>query len=155
MAKKSAPKRRRGFGAIAHGPKSAAVKRRTEKTAAEEAFPKLKQKLDDIKERFKENRAAGRFEYKESLAEIYALLWQWASEKKLERRLATVAKLHGVVRRDNANRFSGIVAYCCDFDERRTKEQRDRYRRNVSRWSRKLDDAFEQHIPPNKLIDFL
>ena len=42
MAKKSAPKRRRGFGAIAHGLKSAATKRRTEKAEAEEKFPSLK-----------------------------------------------------------------------------------------------------------------
>ena len=154
MAKKSARKRRRGFGAIAHGLKSAAARHRTEKAEAEEKFPALKQKLDAIKERFKENRAAGRFDYQKSLLEIYSLVWKWDLKEILESRLKIVAKLHGVARRDKANRFSGVVAYCSDLGER-TKKERDRDRKTVSRWSRQLDDAFEQETPPNKLIDFL
>lgn len=154
MAKKSAPKRRRGLSAIAHGLQSAAAKHRMKKVKTEEKFPHLKQKLDDIKDGLKENRAAGRFEYRKSLLEIYALVWQWDLEKILEGRLATVARLRGVARRDNANRFSGVVAYCYDLGER-TKKQRDRDRKTVSRWSRQLDDAFEQEIPPNELIDYL
>src|ERR1035437_7863319 len=113
MAKKSARKRRRGFGAISHGLKSAAAKHRTEKAKAEEKFPALKQKLDAIKEGFKENCAAGRFEFKDSLLEIYSLVWKWEQEGKFDDgRLATIAKLRGVALRNNANRFSGIVAYC-------------------------------------------
>lgn len=154
MAKKSAPKRRRGLSAIAHGLQSAAAKHRMKKAKAEEKFPRLKQKLDGIKDRLKENRAAGRFEYRKSLLEIYALVWRWDLEKKLEGRLATVARLRGVARRDNANRFSGVVAYCYDLGER-TKKQRERDRKTVSRWSRQLDDAFEQETPPNELIDYL
>ena len=155
MAKKSARKRRGGLSAIAHGLKSAAAKHRTEKTKAEEKFSVIKQQLDDIKERFKENRAAGRFDYRKSLLEIYSLMSKWEQNGKLNnRRLATIAKLRGVALRDNANRFSGIVAYCSDLGER-TKKERDRDRKNVSRWSRQLDDAFEQETPPNELIDLL
>ena len=43
---------------------------------------------------------------------------------------------------------------CSDLGER-TKDERDRDRKTVSRWSRQLDDAFEQETPPNELIDFL
>jgi hypothetical protein len=155
MAKKPAPKRRGGLSAIAHGPKSAAAKHRMEKKEAEKNFPILKQKLDDIKERFKENRAAGRYDYLRSLLEIYSLVWKWDQERKLnDGRLATIAKLRGVALRDNANRFSGIVAYCCDLGER-TKKERDRDRKTVSRWSQQLDVAFEQETRPNRLIDFL
>ena len=151
MAKKSVPKRRKGLSALAHGLKSAAAKHRTEKTKAEEKFPVIKQQLDDIKERFKENRAAGRFDYLRSLLEIYSLVWKWDFD---DGRLATIAKLRGVALRNNANRFSGIVAYCSDLGER-TKKERDRDRKTVSRWSRQLDDAFEQETPPKELIDLL
>jgi hypothetical protein len=154
MAKKAARTRRRGFGAIAHGRKSAMAKHRAEKAEAEENFPVLKRKLDAIRERFKENRAAGRFDYLKSLQEIYALVWQWDLEEIIESRLEIVAKLRGVALRDNANRFSDIVAYCSDFGER-TKIENNRYRKNVSRWSRQLDDAFEQEIPPSELISSL
>jgi hypothetical protein len=154
LAKKSARKRRRGFGAIAHDLKSAAAKHRAEKAEAEEKFAVLKQKLDDIKDRFKENRAAGRFDYQKSLLEIYALVWQWDLEGILENRLKTVAKLRGVAQRDNANRFSDVVAYCSDLGER-SKKERDRDRKNVSRWSQDLDKAFEAEVEPKRLIPFL
>ena len=52
------------------------------------------------------------------------------------------------------DRFSVVVAYCSDLGER-TKQERDRDRKSVSRWSRQLDDAFEQETPPSELIDFL
>jgi hypothetical protein len=82
-------------------------------------------------------------------------VWKWDQEGKLnDGRLATIAKLRGVALRDNANRFSGIVAYCCDLGER-TEKERDRDRKTVSRWSQQLDVAFEQETRPNRLIDFL
>ena len=155
MAKKSARKRRTGFGAIAHGPKSAAAKYRTEKAEAEETFPAIKQQLDAIKERFKENRASGRYGYQKSLLEIYSLVWSWEKKRKYGKaRQATIARLRGVPRRDNANLFSVIVAYCSDLGER-TKKEHDRDRKTTSRWSRQLDDAFEQETSPDGLIEFL
>ena len=154
MAKKSAPKRRRGFGLIAPAIKSAAAKHRAEKAEAEEKFPMLKEKLDGIKSRSKENRAAGRFDFEKSLLEMYSLVRSWDRKNTLDSRLKIVAKLRGVARRESANRFSVVVAYCSDFGER-TKEEHGRFRRNVSRWSRKLEDAFEQEIAPKKLIAFL
>jgi hypothetical protein len=96
MAKKPAPTRRGGLSAIAHGLKSAAAMHRMEKTEAEKNFPILKQKLDDIKERFKENRAAGRYDYRRSLLEIYSLVWKWHQEGKLnDGRLATIPNSAG------------------------------------------------------------
>ena len=154
MAKKAARKRRGGFTAIARDRQSPAAKRRAEMAEAEKTHPNLLAKLAEIKAELRDNRASGRFEYLKSLLAIYALVWKWDIEKVLDKRLKTIIKLRGIPSRDNANRFSALVAYCYDSGER-NKEERDRDRKTVSRWSQQLDVAFEQETPPNQLIDFL
>jgi hypothetical protein len=154
MAKKAARKRRRGFSSIARDRQSPAAIRRAEMAEAEEKYPVLLRKLAKIKVELRKNRASGRFEYLKSLRDIYALVWKWDVNGKLESLLEIIVKLRGVPSRDNANRFSALVAYCYDSGER-TREERDRDRKTVSRWSQQLDVAFEQETHPNKLIDFL
>jgi hypothetical protein len=82
-------------------------------------------------------------------------VWKWEQEGKFDDgRLATIAKLRGVALRNNANRFSGIVAYCYDLGER-SDDQRERDRRTRSRWSRKLDKALKKKILPDELLPLL
>jgi hypothetical protein len=118
-----------------------------EQADVEQRLPRLASKLEKIKVGLKENLAAGRFKYKDSLVEIYALMWKWKSKDILEERIENIAKMRGVALRDNANRFSGIVAICVhrDGDNRRT----------VSRWSKQLNDAFDKEIKPSRLREVL
>jgi hypothetical protein len=148
MAKKR--KYRSGLGAwramLNPNPKlSVGAMRREDKMKAEKEHPELLSLFRAIKERLKANLATGRrFEYRKSLEEIYRLVYDWEKEGFLKDNQTIIARLRGVPLRGKANRFNGIVAICCDRDQK-----------TVSRWSQKLDDALEHEIPPKRLMKFL
>jgi hypothetical protein len=121
-----------------------AVLRRRERERAEQQFPELLKTFAAIKAELRDNLAAGRFEYRTSLAKIYQLVCDWQAKGDWETMQSTIAKLRGVALRANANQFAGIVALCTDRD-----------RQTVSRWSQELDGALNENISPNRLIEFL
>jgi hypothetical protein len=123
---------------------SADEKRQNDKEKAEKEFPELLSVFRGIKDELKKNLAKGRFEYQKSLKKMYRLVWDWDAEGSLNEKQTAIARLRGVPLHPNANRFSGIVAICCDRD-----------RKTVSRWSQDLDNAFEAEVAPQRLISFL
>ena len=120
------------------------LKRRQDQTEAETDFPNVKGKLKKIKSNLKENLSRGRFAYQESLKEMLSLIYTWENKEMLDDRLDLVARLHGVFRRSDANKFSVLVAACGGRD-----------RKTVSRWSKQLDDAFSDDVRPKNLVQFL
>jgi hypothetical protein len=121
-----------------------AVLRRQEKEKAEQQFPELQSLFKKINAELNENLAKGRFAYRKSLEEIYRRVWDWNADGSWDDIQKTIARLRGVALRSDANRFSGIVAICCD-----------RNRNTVSRWSQELEEAFVGKIPPKRFIRFL
>jgi hypothetical protein len=146
MAKRAAAKRIGGLGRVQNSPSPMAV-RRAEQAQAEADYPDVKARLDEIKYQWKENLIVGRYGYKASLLEIYELICKWNSEDKLEHQIKAISRLRGVALRDDANKFSGIVAYCNPLGGNQ--------RRNNSRYSLTLDKAFEKHILPAQFMKFL
>jgi len=124
---------------------SASEKRQADREKAEKEFPELMTIFNEIKAGLKENLATGeRFAYRKSLKEMYRYILNWEKDGCLPDNQEAIARLRGVARRGDANRFSGIVAICSDRD-----------RRTVSRWSQELDSAYEQDIKPRRVLVFL
>jgi hypothetical protein len=149
MIKKKKVRKHRG-GADAFSPPFSRSKldvgamRRKDKAKAEQEFSDLVVIFENIKADLKENLAKGRFDYRKSLKKMYRLVWDWDAEGFLNDNQKAIARLRGVPLRPKANRFSGIVAVCCDRD-----------RRTVSRWSQDLDKAFKADVAPQRLISSL
>jgi hypothetical protein len=129
-------------------PRLSEAQKRRQKVAraridAEAVFPVVKEKIEEIRLRFSDDVASGRFGYLKPLKRIYRLVIKWNADEVLDARLKTVANLYEIVPRKDANRFSVLVKACTNRD-----------RKTISRWSLLLKDALDQEISPQAFATF-